>query len=157
MSIDATVIRESNERDRRAVYVGTAATAAATLFFFVLPDLLPVQGFRRWYFYLTGDVVRGNPFVPLRLCGGLVGGAVAGWLTSDFGSGAVTGVKAAVAGLLVAYLVAVAYFVVYSVAIGVFPPTMMVILTIPLIYAVPLFSAHLVGGLVTGSLAARFH
>jgi len=155
MSIDESMIRESHERDRRAVYVGTAVTAVATLVFFVLPDYFPVEGFRRWYFGLTGTVLRGNPLVPLRLCSGLVGGAVAGWLTSDLGSGAVTELKAALFGLVAAYLFAVAYFLVYSLSIGVFPPTMMVILMVPLIYGVPLFGAHPVGGALGGVLADR--
>lgn len=75
---------------------------------------------------------------------------------SDLESGAVTELKEGALGLSVASLVAVASFVAYSPTIGVFPPPT-VIPTIPLIYAVASFSAHLVGGTVTGLLADRFH
>lgn len=138
------------------MYVGTAVTGVATVLLFVLPDLVPVDAIGQWYFEQTGSIVRGNPFTPLRLGGGLVGGAVAGWLTSDLGSGAVTGVKAAVYGLVVAYLLAVGYFALYGfVVTGVFPPPALTILSIPLIYGVPLFGTHLIGGAAAGWVADR--
>lgn len=156
MTVDRTTIRDAQEQDRRAVYVGTTVTGVATLVLFVLPDLLPVDAFVQWYFEQTGEVLRGNPFTPLRLFGGLVGGTVAGWLTSDLGSGAVTGMKAALYGLGVAYFLAIVYFVVYAIVVaGVFPPPIMAILSLPLIYALPMFGTHLVGGAVTGFAVDR--
>lgn len=155
MTVDGEAIRTAQREDRRAVYVGTAVTGVATVVLFVLPDLLPVDAVSSWYFELTGSVVRGNPFTPLRLCGGLAGGAVAGWLTSDLGSGAVTGVKAALYGLVVAYALAVSYFALSAIVVaGVLPPVL-AILSIPLIYGVPLFGTHLFGGAVAGLVAYR--
>ena len=100
MSVNRTLVGEAQKRDRRAVYAGTLVTGVSTLFLFVLPDLLPVDAFGRWYLDLTGAVVQGNPFTSLRFCGGLVGGAVGGWLVSDLGSGAIIGLKAALYGLV---------------------------------------------------------
>ena len=157
MTADPAAIRDARHRDRRAVHVGTAVTGIATLALFVLPDLLPVEAIRLWYFELTGEVVRGNPFTVLRFGGGLVGGAAAGVLTSDLGVGAVAGMKAALYGLVVAYLLAIAYYVLYAIAVAnVFPPPLLTTASIPLIYALPLFGVHLIGGAVTGFLAHRF-
>lgn len=156
MSVDTATIRTARDADRRAVRVGTAVTAVATLLLFVLPDLLPVDAVSRWYFERTGTVVGGNPFTPLRLCGGLLGGAACGRLTSDLGSGAVTGAKAALYGLVVAYLAVVGFYTVYGVAVvGAFPPPVLTILSVPLIYALPLFGTHLIGGAAAGFAADR--
>lgn len=156
MTVDAGTIRSAQRRDRRAVQVGTVVTTIATLALFVLPDLLPVDVISQWYFELTGRVLRGNPFMPLRLSGGVVGGIVVGRLTSDLGSGMVTGMKAALYGLLVAYVVVVASYLLYGIAVtGVFPPPLLAILSVPLIYGIPLFGAHLIGGAAAGLLADR--
>lgn len=154
MPVDTSTLRESRERDRRAVYVGTVVTTIATLVLFVLPKHLPVQAFLDWYAEVAGTRMYGNPFLPLRLLGGVIGGAVAGWRTSDFGEGLVTGVKAALFGLIVAYILAIVAYILYSVAVGA-ALALIPIMTIGFVYAIPLFGSHLIGGAVAGLLAQR--
>ena len=152
-------VRMEEERDRRAVYLGTAVTAIATLVLFVVPDLIPVEAIRRWTYQQTGRWplgTRGNPFSWLRLCGGLFGGAVAGWLTSEYGSPTYSGLKAAVFGLGLAYLIVVGFYVFYwPVLRGVFPPPMFEIMVVPIIHSILLFPAHIAGGPLAGAIASE--
>lgn len=153
MPVSEADIRRSARIDRRAVYLGAACTAIATMCLFVLPDLIPIDAFRRWYHGLTGTWVSGNPFSALRLLGGLVGGAVAGSLTSNLGSGGVTGTKSALYGLAVAYVFVVAFYLAYwPIVHGVFPPVITA-LSIPLVFAIPMFMSHLLGGFAAGTIA----
>jgi hypothetical protein len=155
MTVDRETYRAARRRNRQAVYAGSAVTAVSTLVLFVLPDLLPVAAITDWYFGLTGEVIHGNPFGPLRLFGGVVGGFVAGWLTPELGSGLVAGLKAGLYGLVGAYLLAVLFYTGYSVVVGSFPPPLLTITSVPLIYGIPMFGTHLVGGAIMGAVGAR--
>lgn len=159
MPVSRNELERSRERDRRAVYVGAAVTAAVTPLLFVLPELVAprVEVFKIWYHDLTGTWLRSeNPFTTVRLFGGCIGGAAAGWMTSGRGSGAVTGMKAAVYGLVLAYIVSVVVNVVYwPIVVGAFPPPIYIIVVLPFIYAIPLFGSHLIGGTVAGAIADR--
>lgn len=145
--MDATIDERmaSLQRDRRAVFVGIAVTAVATLGLFVLPEALARM-------FETESV----PVTYVRWWGGVVGGAVAGWLTSEDGSGFVTGTKAAMYGLGVAYVGAIVLFFLYgAIVFGVFPPPGLALVAVLLYYAIPLLIVHLFGGLLAGAGAKR--
>lgn len=132
--------------DKQAVYLGTVVTAVGTVLFFVLPEIVtrttqvevPLLTYLRWW-------------------GGTVGGAVAGWRTSDQSAGFVTGLKAAVYGLLLAYLLSIVLYYLYgAIVIGVFPVSGLPLVAVMFYYAIPLLFAHLAGGVVAGWAAQRF-
>lgn len=153
MTVSEEELRRRLVQDRRAVAVGTAVTVVATLTFFLLPDVLPAEAFKNWFAERTGTwLMAENPFTPIRLVGGAIGGGVAGWLTSNYGSGAMAGTKAAMYGLGVAYLLTVGFFLVYWSVNGSFPPPVIVAFTLPALNAFPLFITHLVGGILAGAL-----
>lgn len=134
---------EQLERDRRALIVGTAVTAVATIAFFlasevadaVVTDTIPVDLLRWW--------------------GGVVGGGVAGWLTSESGSGTIVGLKAALYGLGIAYVAAVVLYFAYGAAVGTFPPPGLALVAVLLYYLLPLLATHLFGGLIAGTVLHR--
>ncbi|WP_207592895.1 hypothetical protein [Halomontanus rarus] len=150
-------IRAALERDRRAVYTGTIVTAVATVGLFVAPDLVAVDELKRTIYETTGVwLAAENPFTVVRLFGGVTGAAVAGWLTSDLGSGTITGTKAAVYGLGLAYLLTIAFSILYwPLVAGVFPPPLFSAVVVPAINAIPMFGTYLVGGLLAGIVADR--
>jgi len=135
---------EQLERDRRAVTVGMAVTTVATIAFFLAPEIVDAV-----------TTTRSLPVDLLRWWGGVTGGGVAGWLTSEQGSGAVTGLKAAIYGLFIAYAVAVVLYVGYGAAVGVFPPPGLALVAVLLYYLIPLLLTHLFGGLIAGAALHR--
>lgn len=153
MTVSEEELRRRLVQDRRAIVIGTAVTVVATLSFFLLADVLPIELFKDWFEETTGIwLMAENPFTPLRFVGGVIGGGVAGWLTSNYGSGAVAGVKAAMYGLGMAYLLTVGFFLVYWSLDGPFPPPVIVAFTLPFLNAFPLLVTHLVGGILAGTL-----
>lgn len=153
----AREITRSIERDRRAVYAGAIVTTAVTPLLFALPDLLlpVVVEFRQFYFDRTGTWLRENPLRLFRLLGGVIGGIVAGWLSSEYGSGTLVGGKAALYGLVVAYLVTIAYYLVHWwLKFGVV--AIMEATISPAIQGVLLFPAYLLGGIAAGGLTSYY-
>ncbi|MFP8890720.1 hypothetical protein ACLI4U_13250 [Natrialbaceae archaeon A-CW2] len=131
----------SQERDRKAVIVGMIVTSISTILFFVLPEAFAGTTTSLMY---------------LQWFGGVVGGSVAGYLTSNHGSGFVTGTKAAVYGLGLAYLGAIVLYFLYSaVVMGVLLPPGLAIVAVLLYYAIPLLFSHLFGGLIAGGMVHR--
>ena len=148
-----------DRQNRRAIYVGTVVTGVATPFFFVLPDLLPAEALRWWIYDEVGVLLGGpgaNPFDVLRVFGTILGPAVAGWLTAEQGSAMITGLKAAVYGLLLGWclgigLLAIGSLVLYGL---VFPPPILEVTVVPLVYAVILLPFYIVLGAIAGGLAS---
>lgn len=151
MTVSEEELRRRLARDRKAILLGTAVTAVATLTVFLLPDVLPVEAFKQWFEATTGRwIMAKNPFTPLRLIGGLIGGGVAGWLTSEYGSAAIIGAKAALYGLIAAYLLTVGFFLAQWSLQGAFPPPVIFAFTFPALNGLPLLVTHLVGGPLAG-------
>ncbi|MCU4742586.1 hypothetical protein OB955_21680 [Halobacteria archaeon AArc-m2/3/4] len=152
---DEAKLRAALERDRSAVYAGTLVTAVATVALFVAPDLVAVDDLKQTIYETTGVwLAAENPFTVVRLFGGVPGAIVAGWLTSELGSGTVTGTKAAMYGLGLAYLLAVGFSILYWPLVGgIFPPPLFSVIVVPAINAIPMFGTYLVGGLLAGVVA----
>lgn len=155
MTISQADLQRNNRQDDRALYVGTAVTAVATVVLFVAPTALPVEELKLWVYETSGVWVAGeNPLVSLRFLGGVVGGAVTGWLTPELGSGSLNGTKAALYGLGLVYCLFVVLFTAYQLlVVGRVPPPIVATAAAPAVYAIPMFFVYLVGGLFAGLLA----
>lgn len=93
-----------------------------------------------------------QPFLNLRLFGGIIGGVVAGYLTANrWTLNAVNGVLAAIYGLVGVYLLLVSYNTIHSVIMTeTIPPPLFTIVFLPLVYFLPFTAVYLVGGLIGG-------
>jgi|GEM_PF-3268508 len=155
MTISESELQRNNRQDDRALYIGTAVTAVLTVLFFFLPVAMPVEDVKLWFYETSGVWIQGeNPFMVVRFLGGVLGGAVTGWLTSDFGSGPLNGTKAALYGLALVYCLFVVLFTAYQLlVVGMVPPPIIATAAAPAVYAIPMFFVYLVGGLFAGLLA----
>lgn len=146
-------------QDRRAIIFGTIVTAVGALIFFVLPELFQeeVEAFKLWYWEQTGRrIERDNPLGPLRFGGGVLGGAIAGWYTSEIGSGGVNGAKAAIYGIgLMIVLVFTGMSGAYLYLGGVQETPFLFAATLPVLYALFLLPPHLIGGAIAGTISYR--
>jgi len=127
-----------------AVLAGTVVTAVATGLGLALPVLVPL---------LTGTPDDGVLFKPLRLTGGTIGGFVAGLLTPNR-TGISNGIKAAVAGSFLLLVVFILFNVYRAFSLGTTPPLLGSVL-LPMVFALPILGANVVGGLVCGFLGER--
>ena len=152
-------IEQSKRQDRRAIILGSIITAVAALIFFVLPEIFQdeVEAFKLWYWEQTGRrIQRDNPLGPLRFAGGVFGGAVAGWFSSELGSGGVNGAKAAIYGIALMIVVVFAGLSgVYLVLGGVQETPFLFAATLPTLYGLFLLAPHLIGGAVAGAAIFR--
>ena len=130
-------LQQSRNRDRFAVRIGTVVTVVFTPLLFFLPSIVAVPAWTQWM-------------------GGVLGGIVAGGLTSERGNGAITGVKATGYGLLWTFALVVSTLIVYWMAIvGQVPPPIEQIFFVPLMPILGLFPAYLVSGILFGWGAAQ--
>ena len=143
--------------NRRAVLLGGVATTFATILLFVVPVLLPMQNINETLFEQTGTWWTRNPLLQLRLFGGFVGGFVAGYFARDefnhnnWSFSVQSGLYAGLVGALLSYLLYVGInFLTATVFAGMFPPPVYVILVVPAIYALPLFPAYALEGMIAG-------
>lgn len=143
--------------NRRAVLAGGVVTTLTTVFLFILPVLLPMQNINERLFEQTGMWWTRNPLLQLRLFGGLIGGFVAGYLARDeFGHNnwsfsVQSGLYAGLMGAVLSYLLYVGInFFTAMVFTGIFPPPVYIILVVPAIYALPLFPAYMLEGMIAG-------
>lgn len=156
-------IQHSKQRNRTALVVGAAMTLVATVFLFVLPEVIPIQRLKLLVLETTNEWFYGNPFRQLRFLGPAVGGFVAGYLAVDINgyhtwlTSMKYGAFAATAGVGVIYVVYAGYIAVRYVsaiatdpAIGASIPHVLDIVMVPLFFTLPLFIFALFEGLVAG-------
>lgn len=144
-------------RNQRAVFLGGAATMVATVLLFVGPLLLPMGDINAVLFQYTGRWMTHNPLLQLRIFGGLVGGFIAGYLARDelgynnWGFSAQSGLYAGLLGAMLSYLIYVGVNFIGAVFFaGMFPPPFYILLVVPGIYALPLFPAYALEGVLAG-------
>lgn len=140
------------DSDRRAVVVGTATTMTFIALAWASPSFLPLDAIRMAYFEATGTWVSGNPLRPLRLAGGVPGGALAAVLTEGRLIDSVrNAMKAAIYAPIGLYLAVVGYFLARSVLLGEVFPVIQVLVT-PAVLGLFVGLASVLGGFVGGLL-----
>lgn len=143
--------------NRKAILVSAAVTAFTTGVLFSLPVMIPLPEFKLFLYETTGIVSFGNPFMQLRLLGGIPGGFIGGYFARDHFGNATRAIsmKVGVYGVMLALLFVWGVFVLYNVAntifiYGIFPPPIYDIVVLPVLLALPLVPTYLIEGIVFG-------
>ncbi|MFB6173309.1 MAG: hypothetical protein ABEI39_01570 [Halobacteriales archaeon] len=157
-------IRQSKRQNRIAVGAGAGVTLAASLFFFFLPALIPMEQFRMLVWEATGKWVFENPFQQLRILGPGIGGLIAGYFSidrtgsRDWTMSMKNGIYAALIGVGLIYLVYSGFIAVrYGTAIVTDPAIslnvghVLDILMVPLVFVFPLLPAAIFEGFIFGA------
>ena len=139
---------------KRSIIVGGLVTAISTCLLFIFSVVVSSDEIKLLVFEQTNVWWSGNPFAQLRYVGGIPGGLVAGYISRDYwgndewGTAMKDGMYAALVGLGLIYVAFVVYNVIRStLASGVFPPPLYLIIVVPLIYGIPLVPAYVIEAL----------
>lgn len=153
------VNRDSFSYNRNVILVSAVATALSTTVLFFLPDLIPLEAFKRFAYDTTGVWYFENPFTQLRFFGGVPGGFIGGYLARDYFENANRGVslKIGLYGVLFGLLLLWVAYVLYNLGNlifvhGLFPPPIYLTIVNPLILAIPLIPVYLLEGAVFGRI-----
>jgi hypothetical protein len=149
-------LSENMASRRLAVAIATAISVALTSVLFVGARLVPMEWLQRTVFETTGVWIWDNPFRNLYFFVGLLGGAIAGYLSDPhWQAGGADGFRAGLSAGISIYLLLVVYNVLTALLAG-GPVAFYVIAVVPLIYVLPILLAFPLEGGLTGMIVGWF-